>query len=119
MLQGGGDIVSACPSSGVTAPDVGEQGVCSVTFVAEGEDEAADNGNGVTCASVPHGLAFDPFLLVVECGGDKGGQYNFPTSCGKGGEAAGANEEGDIADSEWGGLGVCYSLIVISGAGKE
>ena len=108
-------------------PGGGEQGVCSGAFVAEGKDEVDDGrnrvgnevGDGVTCVSVPYGLALDPVLLVIECEVDEGILCGFHTSCGEGREAAGVNEEGDVVESEWGGLGVRPALAVLSGADKE
>ena len=93
--QGGGDVVATHSFPGVATPDGGKQGVCGDIFVAEGKDEAANNGdgfsNGVTHASVSHVLAFDPIILVVEREGDEGGLCDLPVSTIESVEAAGSN----------------------------
>ena len=107
----------------MAAPDGGKRGFHGGTFFTEGKDEASHISAGVvdgmTRASVPHETALDPVLLVVECEGDGGGLCNFPTSCGEGGEAVGADKEGDVAELEWGGLGVRPALSVLNGEEKE
>ena len=122
-LQGGGDVVATHSFPGVAAPDGGKRGVCGDIFVAEGKDEAANNGdgfsNGMTHASVSHVLAFDPIILVVEREGDEGGLCDFPVSTIESVEAAGSNKEGDVTELEWGGLGVRPALAVLNGEEKE
>ena len=109
----------------MAVPDGGDWGVRVGRFVEEVKDETEETyngdkvGDGVTHASVPHGVAFDPVILVVECEVDESGPCNLPTSYGEGGEGMVADKEGNVAESKWGGLGVRPALRVLSRAEKE
>ena len=82
-------------------------------------DDRDGFGDGVTPVAMPHGLASDPILLVVEREGDEGSLCDFLISCDGGGESASANEEVAVAESEWGELGVRFSFAVIVRAEEE